>query len=329
MYIGEIATPKVRGFWGNFMSIFTAIGQFFINLIGIYCNTRLTSYICLVPSILFIITFPFVPESPYYLLMKGKEEAARRSLGRLLRKRDVAADFEQLKADVKRQMSETGTWRDLVCIAANRKALIAGVLMRCAQQFCATGALGSYTRYIFEESGGDAESSTLIYSGASVIMTVIAGFTIHHFGRKKSFVVSMFLCIACILALSIFYYIKELQPQVDISRWLWTPLLGVTAFTIFSSFGVLVIPTLMLGELFSASIKAKGLTVLLSVMGLTISLSNYIFYWLTVSYGMYCPFLVFSIISVFLTILCIYIIPETKGKTLEEIQQILSGNVRE
>nr|CAI5862374.1 unnamed protein product [Callosobruchus analis] len=88
-----------------------------------------------------------MPESPYYLLMKGKEEAARRSLEKLTRKKNVATDFEQLKSDVKRQMSETGSWRDLVCIRANRKALIAGVLMRCAQQFCAAGALTSYTRY--------------------------------------------------------------------------------------------------------------------------------------------------------------------------------------
>nr|CAI5862372.1 unnamed protein product [Callosobruchus analis] len=328
MYIGEIATPKVRSFWGSFMSIAISLGQFLINLIGFHFNVRQTSYICLVPAFVFVFIFPLMQESPYYLLMKGKEDAARRSLKKLTLKKDIESDFLQLESDVKRQMSEKGTWKDLVRVAANRKAIIAGVLMRCAQQFCGATALGSYTRYIFEESLGDSETSTLIFSGVYVIMTAIAGFAIDHLGRKKSFIISMFLSAMCLLGLSAFYYIEQFQLQVDISGFLWTPLAGMMAYIVFSSFGVINVPTIMLGELFSTAVKAKGMTILLGVMGLMMSLTNYLFFWLSVTYGMFCPFLVFSIVSIVLTVLCLYVIPETRGKTLEEIQQILSGNVQ-
>ncbi|CAH1987912.1 unnamed protein product [Acanthoscelides obtectus] len=328
MYIGEIATPEIRSFWGNFLSIFLGLGQFMINLIGFHFSVSQASYICLVPAFLFVFTFPLMPESPYYLLMKGKEDGAKRSLKKLTRKKDIEVDFEQLKTDVNRQMSDRGNWGDLVFILANRKALTAGILMRCAQMFCGASAFPAYTRYIFEKAVGDSETSTLVFSGVMVIMTLLAGFTIDRLGRKKSFVISMCLSIVCLLFLSIFYYIEEFQPQVDISNLLWMPVAGMVAYMTFSSFGVVNVPTIMLGELFSASIKAKGLTVLLCVMGLMISLTNYLFFWLNVSYGMFCPFLVFAIVSTVLTVLCFYMIPETKCKTLEEIQQILGGNVQ-
>nr|CAH7766767.1 unnamed protein product [Callosobruchus chinensis] len=292
---------------------------------GFYFDVHQTAYICLVPGILFVIAFPFMPESPYYLLMKRRDDAAKDSLKRLLQKEDVEEDFLQLKADVKRQMSETGTWKDLFCIVANRKALFAGVLMRVAQQFGGSAFVAAYTSYIFEESGGDAKTATLIYSGVFVVVTVMAAFSIDHLGRKMSFVISMFLCAACMLYLSVFYYIKDCVPQLDVSNYTWAPLVGMMAYIIFSAFGVSNIPNVMLGELFSASIKAKGLNVLISVMGLLISLTSYLFYLFSSSFGMYTAFFVFSLISFGNAIWCIFVLPETKGKTLEQIQQEFNG----
>nr|CAI5824846.1 unnamed protein product [Callosobruchus analis] len=326
MYAGEICQPKVRDFWVNFLvSVSTSGGVLFINFIGFYFDVHQTAYICLVPGILFVIAFPFMPESPYYLLMKSKENAAKDSLKRLLQKEDVEVDFQQLKADVKRQMSETGTWKDLVCVIANRKALFAGVLMRVAQQFGGSSFVTAYTSYIFEESGGDAKTATIIYSGVFVVVTIMAAFSTDYLGRKMSFIISMFLCAACMLYLSVFYYIKDCVPQWDVSHYTWVPLVGMMAYIVFSGFGVSNIPNVMLGELFSASIKAKGLNVLISVMGLLISLTSYLFYLFSSRFGMYTAFLVFSLISTVNTIWCIFVLPETKGKTLEQIQQEFNG----
>ncbi|CAH1984369.1 unnamed protein product [Acanthoscelides obtectus] len=327
MYAGEICKPRVRDFWVNFLvSINASGGLLLINLIGFYFDVHQTAYILLVPGVLFQIAFPFMPESPYYLLMKRKEDAARNSLQRLLQKEDVEEDFVELQADVKRQMSETGTWKDLFCIVANRKALFVGVLMRVAQQFGGSAFVAAYTSYIFEESGGDAKTATLIYSGVFVGVTIIASFCIDRFGRKMSFIISMFLCAACMLYLSVFYYIKDCVPQWDVSNYTWVPLIGMMAYIVFSAFGVSNIPNVMLGELFSASIKAKGLNVLISVMGLLISLTSYLFYLFSSSFGMYTAFFVFSLISFGNAVWCIFVLPETKGKTLEQIQQEFNGN---
>ncbi|VEN50041.1 unnamed protein product [Callosobruchus maculatus] len=327
IYIGEIATPKVRSFWGNFFSISLSLGFLIMNLLGTYFDVRQTSYIGLVPLLLFVCTFPLMPESPYYLLMRGKEDEARRSLNRLRRKRDIEPAFLRLKADVARQMSETGTWSELFCITANRRALVAGVLMRFTQQFCLSSALSAYTRYIFEGAGTNADAFTLIYCAIAFIMGVVAGFSIHRFGRRRSFLVSMSLCSSCLLMLSIFYYIEANVPQIDVSSLSWVPLIGMSGYVVFSSFGVINIPTIMLGELFSASIKTKGVSVSLCSLGLLISLTNYLFFWMSTTYGMYFPFLFFSLSSYVFTGLCAFTIPETKGRTLEEIQQILSGNL--
>nr|CAI5824848.1 unnamed protein product [Callosobruchus analis] len=153
----------------------------------------------------------------------------------------------------------------------------------------------------------------------------MAAFSTDYLGRKMSFIISMFLCAACMLYLSVFYYIKDCVPQWDVSHYTWVPLVGMMAYIVFSGFGVSNIPNVMLGELFSASIKAKGLNVLISVMGLLISLTSYLFYLFSSRFGMYTAFLVFSLISTVNTIWCIFVLPETKGKTLEQIQQEFNG----
>ncbi|KAJ8971679.1 hypothetical protein NQ317_013997 [Molorchus minor] len=126
MYIAEISTPKVRGVWGNALTFFIYIGQLLIAIIGSYCSVKVSSYIGMCVPVLFIVIFLFMPESPYFYVMKGKFEEARSSLRWLRGIEDVEEDFLQIKADVERQMSEKGTWKDLFVIDSNRRALYAG-----------------------------------------------------------------------------------------------------------------------------------------------------------------------------------------------------------
>nr|CAH7745822.1 unnamed protein product [Callosobruchus chinensis] len=266
-----------------------------------------------------------MPESPYFLLRKGKDQQAKAALKWLRRKRDIEEDFVKLKADVQRQTSEKGTWKELVTVAANRKALLAGMFLRISQQFCGLQVFTVYTKYIFEKSGSSLspDMSTLVYSGMVLILNSMTSFMTDYIGRRRSYTFSLGACAAVLWILGTYFVIDEFQPQIDLSSFQWVPLAGLVCFTIFSSFGVTMIPTLMLSELFSASVKSKGLMILTIIIGAGTTSVIQLFYFLNATFGMFCPFMLFAACSTVSSMLTYWIVPETKGMTLEEIQQSL------
>nr|CAH7738812.1 unnamed protein product [Callosobruchus chinensis] len=326
MYMGEIAEPKIRGTFGNGQTVAVYLGQFSINVIGTYLDVRQTSYICLVVPVLFLILFPLMPESPYFLLRRGKDEEAKAALKWLRRKTDIEEDFAKLKADVQRQTSEKGTWKELVTVEANRKALLAGVFLRFSQQLCGLQVFAVYTKYIFEKSGSSlsADMSTMVYAGLVLILNTMTSFMTEHIGRRRAYMFSLGACAVVLWALGVYFIMDEFFPQSNLSSFQWVPLAGLVCYTIFSAFGVAIIPTLMLGELFSASVKSKGLMILVLVLGAGTTLMCQLFYFLNDKFGMFCPFILFAACSTVSSILTKWLVPETKGMTLEEIQQSLT-----
>lgn len=330
MYVGEVSTPAVRSRWANLFTFSIYFGNFFINVMSLKLDIPSISYVALVFPTIFACTFFFFPETPYFLLMKSKNEEAKASLEWLLRK-DVEEDLKQLRSDVDRQMSETGTWIDLFIITSNRRALLISIFSRVSQQFTGITSYVVYIAYIFDRAGGNNSPalSAVLYMGLNFSLNFVASFSVSYFGTKKSYIVSMAACTVAIGSLSLYFYLDDMVPAIDISSISWFPLMGMLAYIIFASFGVAIVPSLIMGELFSASIKAKGLAVHTFVLGTCQFLSNYLFYSLYASFGFFAPFLFFSLCSFISTITSFCMIPETTGKTLEQIQQDFAGKKKE
>lgn len=329
-YVGEITTPKVRGTWGNCIAMFMYIGQTMVNVIGGYTTIKQTAVICLVFPILFLCTFPFNPETPYYLIMKGDRDKARKALRMLRQTDDVEAEMLQLESDVRRQMSEPGTWKDLFVIKSNRRALLAGMALRWFQQLCGISVFSVYTQYIFQQAGGSisAINSAIIFQGAVTLGNVICSFFLDKIGRRGAVMSSLFCCALVLAGEAAFFYVSLKHPEVDLSYFQWTPLAGMLVFVPVFSFGMGIVPTLMLGELFSASIKGKGLCVLNINLGLALSALSKTFQLMEAKFGLYSPFTLFAASCFVNTAVAYYVVPETKGKTLEEIQQDLRARKR-
>ncbi|KAJ8971685.1 hypothetical protein NQ317_014003 [Molorchus minor] len=292
IYIGEVATPKVRGTFGNFFSLAIFVGILFISVIGNYFSVKVSAYICVTFPVLFAILFSCVPESPYFYVMKGRFEDAKCSLRRFRGKSNVEEEFLQLKSDVERQISELGTWKEVFTIDSNRKAIGIGVFLRASQQL----------------------------GGGSIFA---AYFIIEKVGRKISYVGSLASCSVALLLEAVYFFMDQFHPEINVASVNWIPLAGMLLFVLSASVGMALVPTLMSGELFSASIKAKAVTITVITLGLFQLLVNNLFYWLSINCGFFSSFLLFSVCSGVGSLLSLYFLPETKGKTLEEIQQSL------
>ncbi|CAH1111655.1 unnamed protein product [Psylliodes chrysocephalus] len=322
LYIGEISTPRVRGIWGNLLNVLNYAGIFLINLIGSKYSVNVTAYLCLPLPIVYMVSVYFLPESPYWYIMKNRYDDAKNSLRKLRQVDNVEELFLQLQEEIVKRKDERSTWKDLLVKHLNRRALRAGIFLRISQLLGGVTVFNVYMQFIFKHSGSNVnpEVPALIYSGLCCILIFVAGFIIENVGKRRAFMVSIFLCGVVLLSEAAYFYVSENVKSIDLSNYRWYPLAGMLMYVVFCCNGIILIPSLMLSELFAPNFKSKGLSVLVIVFGLMIFISNFLFYILESRLGMYGPFLVFGINNMIATAVTPYVVPETSGKTLEEIQ---------
>lgn len=325
MYAGEVCEPKVRGRVTASNTLLVIVGAILINLYGSFCNIETTAYISLSVPLLFVVTFMWMPESPYYYLMKGKIEKARISLKRLRRMDDVEEELKGLTAHIQRQCSEPGTIVDVFMISSNRKACIVLCLIRLFQQFSGISAFAYYNQYLFQQSGSDYSPITcaLVFFSVYLLMALVGSLTIDKFGRRSLLLTSLIGTTFALLSEGVYFYLKDLN--YDVSSFSWFPLVAMIVFIASYSPGLGICPSLMSGEMLSAPVKAKTLGILNINFAISTALSLKVFQSLNSLFGMHVPFLVFGFSSLAAIFFCYYLVPETKRKTLEEIQMSFKG----
>ncbi|CAL7933122.1 unnamed protein product [Xylocopa violacea] len=97
LYLSEIADPRIRGSLISMNVNASSIGMFLGNVMGPYLSMEMFGYVSLVPNILFMILFSWIPESPYHHLLHGDIEKAEASLRWFRRKSDVKAEMQDLQ----------------------------------------------------------------------------------------------------------------------------------------------------------------------------------------------------------------------------------------
>lgn len=296
-----------------------------INCLAPYFSIRTTALICLGSPILAFISFLWMPETPYFYLMKQNKNKAKDSLY-FLRRNDVTKDLNQLDNDVKRQMSERGTFKELFTIKSNRKALLIMVMVRTIQQLSGISAWITFTQTVFLTADPDMSPvlATGLYYITIIIMQIVGSFQVDKYGRKSLMIISCLLSGIDLLAGGIFFYIQE-RTNIDVNGYQWIPLAIMIIYVIVFGFGLSIIPTLMLGEMFSASIKGKALCVMCMYYAALVAGTVKFFHFLS-GYGMFLPFMIFGCCCIVSTFFLYFFVPETKGKSLEDIQQYLKGN---
>lgn len=329
-YIAEIAEPRVRGTWGNTFPVISYVGQFVVNLIGCFLNVKQTAMLFMVIPVLQVFLAALMPESPYYLIMTNRVGAARKALQMLRWKGDVEEELSEMAKAVQRQIYQPGTFYDLFKDKVNRKALLITSGLRSIQVFSGFAALIIYTQYIFQKSRVEISNSTLAtaFTGLMLIVISISVFLVRKYNRKTVMTLS---CVGSgtVLLVVTGYLFTEANVQTDISHLRWIVISGIFMFIITFSPGQGMVPMLMLGELFPTNIKSKAMCALCVVFGCCILSCSKMFQFLSHNFGMYVPFAMFAIYCFLGAWFSYRYVPDTRGKTLEEIQQCLRNGSKE
>ncbi|XP_050310094.1 facilitated trehalose transporter Tret1-like [Anthonomus grandis grandis] len=327
MYIAEIANPSIRGFLSALIYLMMLVGILLVYSVGSLLPYVVVPSIGIGLTLCQVVFFPFMPETPYYLVYVGKKEEAKKSLIRL-RGTDTNVDGEimEIEKAVERQKTEKGRPQDLILIKSNRRALLIMLILNGMQHFVGISVILMNLHVILDEAGSvylKSSTAAIIFAGIMLCSGTLASVIIDKFGRKKLLISSSILT-GCILStIAIYFHLKNLQYDVIFVSWI--PAVSIMIYAATFKLGLGLVPIVVTAEIFPTTIKAIGMTLgdVIYVAASLISISAYtsMFH----SYGMHAPFYLFTVCAFCACGFIYFFVPETKGKSLDEIQMMLKG----
>ncbi|KAB0795226.1 hypothetical protein PPYR_12065 [Photinus pyralis] len=328
VYIAEIADKKIRGRLSSLINIFGLLGLVLIYAVGPYVSVGISSVIGMGFLAVEIITFSTMPESPHYYLMRNNPEAARRSL-KVFRNVNVDGELKMLKEIVEKENENRGRPLDLLRVKSNRKAFGIMAVLNISQHFTGLSVMLMNMHIILGEAGlsVDANMTAIEFGLVMVAASIVSTFLIDLVGRKVLLSISSFCTAASLLVLGAYFSVKH--KGGDTSEYSWVPVACLMIYAVTHKIGLSFVPIVVTAELFPTNIKAVGCTVADSIFVISSAITIFVFHALYRNFGMHVPFFMFAGFAVLVGLFAIFLMPETKGKTLEEIQEILRGEENE
>lgn len=257
VYCSEIPEARMRGRLGSVPSLFITFGVVLSYFAGAFFSWRVSCYVCCAPVLMMFLAMLFAPETPYWLLLKGRREDAEKVLRRL---RGPEYNFDAEIEEMERKMTSVGKkmeyrelWRP-----RTRKPFLISLFMMTLQQVSGGNVLMMYTGTIFLSAGVLNHKLATVYTGiVQIIFTVLCVLLVDHFGRRPFIVLSTSVMGASTIMLGVYYLMKDV---VGVAWPSWVPLATVLVAVSGYCLGCRTLPWLLSAELFNTTIRSTANT---------------------------------------------------------------------
>lgn len=331
MYTGEIAEKDIRGTLGSFFQLMITIGILFVYALGAGLNVFWLSLISGTIPLIFGAIFVFMPETPTYLISKGKTDSAIKSI-QWLRGDDYnyTTELEELKATDAQIKQNPVSISSALTRRVTIKALIISLGLMFFQQLSGINAVIFYTGDIFRDAqtGIDESLSTIVVGLMQVIATFISVMVVDKLGRRILLLASSAVMIISSILMGVYFYMQS-NDKSSVDSLGWLPVVSLCVFIVMFSIGFGPVPWLMMGELFASDIKGVAGSIAGTTNWVLAFVVTKVFVNLKASLGPGETFWLFSGITFIGFIFVYFCVPETKGKSLNEIQSMLEGRTVE
>ncbi|KAJ8880288.1 hypothetical protein PR048_016754 [Dryococelus australis] len=327
MYVGEIAHPTIRGTLGAIMQVMHNSGSLFQNCVGNFVSYSTLGVVDLVVPLVFVAVFVFMPESPYFLLMRLRRRRAETELMRLrgtTEEAKVAEEIRIMTLSVEADRAKSSTFRELVGSRGNRLALVVVLGLVFLQQVSGIFVILSYSTEIFQESGSSfsAEVSAILLGVVQTGTVVVSMFVADIAGRRVLLLISVVGSAIALFVEGLYFYLK-METEADMAVVDWLPVTALILFLIAYSLGLGPLPMTIIGEVFPTNVKGMAATCGSLWLVIVACGVSRLYQVINDICGIYATFWVFSACCVVGIIFVAIMVPETKGKTLTEILQEL------
>lgn len=324
IFIAEIAPKNLRGGLTTLNQLMIVTGSSVAFLIGSVISWRALALTGLIPCIFLLVGLFFVPESPRWLAKVGRENEFRVALQKLRGKdADITPEADEIQDSFKilQALPKVGFF-DLFQRQYIRIIFI-GVAIMIFQQFGGINGIGFYVSQTFVAAGlSSGTLGTIAYACIQVPITLVGAFLMDKSGRKPLIMVSAAgTFLGCFLTGASFF-LKSHSLLLG-----WVPIMAVSGVLIFISafsIGMGAVPWVIMSEIFPINIKGVGGSLVVLVNWLGAWIVSYTFNFL-ISWSSSGTFFLYSGFSLMTILFVAKFVPETKGKTLEEIQESINS----
>lgn len=326
-YTGEIAQPEIRGTLGSYFQLMLTVGILFVYVLGLAQSLFVLNIVCLLVPVVFGVVFAFMPETPQYLVSKGRTEAAVKSLQWLRGSAyDYSGELQAMQTEHnEKQAQQTSLMAGLMRKASVRAMGISFGLMF-FQQLSGINVVIFYTNDIFEDANVEIDSNiaTIIVGVMQVLATFTSSLVVDRAGRRILLLMSSGTMALCTILLGVFFYMKE-QDAESVKSIGFLPIVAMCVFIVMFSLGFGPIPWMMIGELFAPDVKGVASSMAGAFNWILAFVVTKTFVNIKDAMGTGPTFFLFSGLSLLGLVFVFFAVPETKGLSLINIQRMLGG----
>ena len=325
MYIAEISPAEIRGKLVSLNQLAIVVGILAAQIVNwalasdnlqwnIEMGWRWMFWAEAFPALIFLVLAIIIPESPRWLAMNGKVEKARGIFNRIGGEAYAEQELKSI-ADMPVQKEEGGL--SVLFSKPYRLVLMIGIIVAVFQQWCGTNVIFNYAQEIFQGAGYDVDNTfiNIVVTGiANLIFTFVAIYTVDRLGRRALMLIGAGGLAAIYLTLGACYYF-----QVSGIFMVALVVLAIACYAM--SLGP--VTWVLLSEIFPG--KVRGIAVATSTFALWMGsfTLTYSFPFLNQGLGTYGTFWIYTAICALGFVYFYRVLPETKGKSLEELENKL------
>lgn len=326
LYIAEISPSAIRGRLVSFNQLAIVLGILVVYFVNWYIASlgnegwlKSTGWRWMLaseamPAAVFFVLLLFVPDTPRWLVMRGRNEEALAQLQRVTNDADARAILTDIQG--------TLVVRSGKLFAFGAGVVVIGVLISVFQQFVGINAVLYYAPLMFQNMGASTDVAllqTVVVGAANVLFTIVAIVTVDRWGRKPLLIAGALVMAVAMIALGCLFNAQAVGLGALIAVVLY---IGGFAF----SWGP--VAWVLLAEMFPNSIKGKGLGLAVAAQWLANWLVSASFKVLDGSSALNAAFhhgfayWIYGAMSLLAAVFVIRYVPETKGRSLEAIQEL-------
>ncbi|XP_072767762.1 facilitated trehalose transporter Tret1-like [Anoplolepis gracilipes] len=323
IYLGEISPANIRGNLTSMLTVALTLGILIEYVIGPFLSMQNLALVSLMGPCLFVIAFIWQPESPHHFLRQNDKKRAINSLIQLRGKEDVDEEIDNIERSIKADLVNEIGFRELLFVPGNRRALIILICLSGIQQMSGAQVVVQYTQIVLDQANSNLEGIyvTMILGVVQMIFTIICMFLSDYSGRKSLLVIS---AIGAALSTAIVATYFNLQyNNIDTSNITWLPAVGAIMYVVMYCSGLAPIVYTVASELFPTNVKALGSTIVIVMINLWVFIVLKFYLNIAGNNNTHIPFWIFTVCSLAGSLFILLCVPETKGKTLEQIQKEL------
>jgi len=348
MYIAEIAPPKRRGTLVSYYQLAIVVGFFVVFLVtyiigggsnsglsheelelihsyNVNRGWRIMFWSELVPAISFLILLFFIPNSPRWLIMKGRYADAKKVLARVTANdEELEKEFNEINDSIS---SDKGRVKVSVFSKSMRKILVIGIVLSVLQQVTGINAILYYGAEIFSNALGygpeDALQQQLLLGAVNLVFTFVAISQVDKWGRKPLLIVG---------SIGMFTGIGILGTSIYLDELGLISLFGMLLFIASFALSMGPVTWVILSEMFPNKIRSQALSIAVAAQWLFNAIVANTFPLINGSsinersFNGALPYFIFAILCLVTVLFVAKQIPETKGKSLEEMESVWEKN---